>query len=535
MQIVASKFSLLMKKFFVSALLLTSITGSAEPLADSVAMTVGSKPISMAEFLYMAQKNGANNNLSEEKNLKDFVELFQNFKLKVIEAEAEGLDKAPSYKSELERYRSELISGYLSDKKAEDLVVEKEHERLKEFLGFDHLIFFLPAKCVSKDTVAVYQQAMEAYERISNGESFEAVGKDLMQKYPDKAGYESVHSLSPMKTVKGFEDRVYGMKEGELAKPFRSQLGFHVVRMKKRIPNPGRVQVAHILIPFQKDSITQTEEEVKKEAERIYNLVKNGADFSETAKQYSSDKASALRGGVLPLFGLGEMVEPFEKQAFALTNPGDISEPFKTQFGYHIVKLLGKQGMPTVEEVANSWRRKMSQGEWNFTLHKGFDDYLKEAYHYTPYPEAYAELQSLCNDYFPSDNSFFEKAQSMDKPLVRIDTVQFAQNEFAAYMIQAPFSTKNYSGDFMKEVYDLFVREIMTSMEKKNLLAKHPDIPLLLNEYRDGILLFSISNEKIWNKPAGEQKAAEEAWIEELKVKYPVVVNWKAIKKAVKR
>ena len=118
-----------MKKFFVSALLLTSITGSAEPLADSVAMTVGSKPISMAEFLYMAQKNGVNNNLSEEKNLKDFVELFQNFKLKVIEAEAEGLDKAPSYKSELERYRSELISGYLSDKKAEDLVVEKEHER----------------------------------------------------------------------------------------------------------------------------------------------------------------------------------------------------------------------------------------------------------------------------------------------------------------------------------------------------------------------------------------------------------------------
>ena len=141
-----------------------------------------------------------NNNLSEEKNLKDFVELFQNFKLKVIEAEAEGFDKTPSYKSELERYRSELISGYLSDKKAEDLVVEKEHERLKEFLGFDHLIFFLPAKCVSKDTVAVYQQAMEAYERICNGESFEAVGKDLMQKYPDKA-VTSTSFVSPFSFV----------------------------------------------------------------------------------------------------------------------------------------------------------------------------------------------------------------------------------------------------------------------------------------------------------------------------------------------
>lgn len=524
-----------MKKFLVSILLLTSIAGSAKQLADSVAMTVGNKCVSMAEFLYMAQKNGAKNDLSKEKNLKDFVDLFQNYKLKVYDAEAEGLDKTQSYKDELERYRSELVAGYLSDKHAEDSVVGKEYERLKECLGFDHLIFFLPAKCVSKDTVDVYRKALEAYERIKDGESFETVGKELMQKFPDKAGYECVRSLSPLKTVKAFEDRVYQMKEGELAKPFRSQLGFHVVRLNTRIPNPGRVQVAHILIPFQKDSIIRTDEQVRQEAEKVYDLVMDGADFSEMARQYSSDKASAQRGGMLPLFGMGEMIEPFEKSAFALKNPGDISRPFKTQVGYHIIKMIRRLDIPTKDEVANQWLRKMAQGEWNFTLYKGFDDYLKEAYNYTPYPAAYAELQRLCDDYFPSDDSFFEKAKSMDKTLVRIDTVQFAQNEFAAYMMRSPFSTKTYSADFMKDVYNLFIREIMTSMEKKNLLLKHPDIPLIMNEYRDGILLFSISNEKIWNKPADEQKAAEEAWLRELKKKYPVEVNWKSIKKAFKQ
>ena len=523
-----------MKKFFVSALLLTSIIGSAKPLADSVAMTVGGKPVSMAEFLYMAQKNGANNNLSEEKSLREYVELFQNFKLKVADAEAEGLDKLESYKDELERYHSELISGYLSDRKYEDSVVEKEYERLKECLAFDHLIFFLPEKSLSSDTLSVYNEAKMAYERILQGESIEAVGQELMQKYPNKVGYETVRNLPPLKTVKAFEDYVYGMKDGELSKPFRSQLGFHVVHLKSRIPNPGRVQVAHILVPFKNDSVVQSEEEAKNKAEKIYDFLKNGGNFAEIAAKYSSDKASAQKGGLLPLFGVGEMVEPFEAQAFKLKNPEDISKPFRSQFGYHIVKLIKRKDIPSLDEVVNNWRRKMAQGEWNFVLYKGFDDYLKKAYNYTPNKEAYGELQKLCDSYFPSDATFYEKAQSMEKTLVRIDTVNFAQNEFASYMIRAPFSSKSYSGDFMQEVYNLFIREIMTSMEKKNLLVKHPDIPLLINEYKDGILLFSISNEKVWSKPAGEQKAAEEAWIKEIKKKYPVVINWKAIKKAVK-
>lgn len=525
-----------MKKFFVSALLLTSLMGSATQLPDSVAMTVGEKSVSLAEFLYMAKKDGSNTNLSEEKALKAFVELFENFKLKVADAEEHKLDKTKSFKKELDRYGIDLVGSYLSDKKAEEAVVAKEYERLSTLLEYDHILFFLPPQSVTKDTLAVYQLAMDAYKRIQQGEDIVKLGEELMQKDSKQAGFEHVRSLAPMKTIKDFEDHLYGMKEGELSLPFRTRLGFHIVRLNARVPNPGRVQVAHILIPFEKDSVKRTEEEVKQEADQLYDRLKNkNEDFAELAKQYSSDKASAQRGGVLPVFGPGEMVEPFEEQAFALQHEGDLSQPFKTQFGYHIVKLLKKLGYPSLDEVGTPWLHKMMQGEWCFTLQNSFNNYLKEAYHYILYPEAYAELQSLCDDYFPSTTDFFDRAKDMDKPIVRIDTVTFAQNEIAAYLFQTPLSAKTYSKEFMDETLNYFVKDVTFTMEKNNLAVKHPDIPLVLNEYRDGILLFAISNEKIWNKPTGEQKAAEEAWLKNLREKYPIEVNWKAIKKAIRK
>lgn len=115
--------------------------------------------------------------------------------------------------------------------------------------------------------------------------------------------------------------------------------------------------------------------------------------------------------------------------------------------------------------------------------------------------------------------------------MIHLDGQDFPQSEFAYYIQRAPFSTKTYAGDFMQEVFDLFIRDIVTTSERKNLEQKHPEIPHLMQEYRDGILLFEISDQKVWSKPAAEQKALEDAWIKELNQKYPVEVNWKVLKK----
>ena len=313
--------------------------------------------------------------------------------------------------------------------------------------------------------------------------------------------------------------------------PVRTKLGFHLIQVHSRKPNPGRLHVAHILIGFPKEGTAQDTAAVKQQAEEIYQQAVNGADFGELAERYSADPASAKKKGELPWFGVGEMVEPFETAAFQLTTPGELSGLVRTQFGYHIIKLLDRKGRIPFEQEETSLRRIMGQGEHNFELYKAFDERMKKEYGYRFYPEAYAELQALCNDYFPTDKAFYEKAKEMDKPLIHLDGQDFPQSEFAYYIQRAPFSTKTYAGDFMQEVFDLFVRDIVTTAERKNLEQKHPEIPHLMQEYRDGILLFEISNRKIWNKPAAEQKALEDAWIEELNQKYPVEVNWKALRK----
>lgn len=521
----------LMKKLLVLSLVFACLTGVAANKADSVVMTVAGKQVLLDEFIFMAKKNGEVN-LSDRKSLENYVNLYKNFKLKVADAEAAGLDKTKDFSDELEGYRAQLTSSYLSDKEGEDAAVRVEYDRLGEVLELSHILFRLPEKTVSKDTVAVYEKALKAYERIKNGEDFATVGQELAKQDSTKrVGYEYARCLQPMQTIKAFENFAYSMTPGELSMPVRTTLGYHIIKLHSRKPNPGMRHVAHILIPFQKDSVLRSDTETLDLAEDVYKKIQDGADFDKVAQEYSSDNTSARKSGELPWFGVGEMVEPFEKAAFALNTPGELSRPVKTRFGYHIIKLLGKSGIPSFEEKKKTWSRSMAQGERNFEYYKAFDERLKKEYGYIFYPEAYAELQALCNDHFPTDKEFYEKAKDMNKTLVHLVDTDFPQSEFAYYIQRCPFSTKTYAGDFMQEVFDLFIRDIVTTSERKNLETKHPEFNHLMNEYRDGILLFNISNQKVWSKPAADQAKLEEAWLKELNKEYPVTINWKLLKK----
>lgn len=519
-----------MKKLLVLSLVFACLTTEARNAADSVVMTVAGKPVLIDEFVFMAKKNGEVN-LSDRKSLENYVELYKNFKLKVADAEAAGLDKTKDFTDELEGYRAQLTSGYLSDKDGEEAAVRAEYDRLGEVLELSHILFRLPEKTVSKDTVAVYEKALKAYERIKNGEDMATVGQELAKQDSGQIGYEYVRSFQPMQTIKAFENAAYSMKPGELSMPVRTTLGFHIIKLHKRIPNPGMRHVAHILIPFKQDTIVRSESETLALAEEIYEKAQSGADFGELAQKYSSDGASAKKGGELPWVGVGEMVAPFEQAAFALTTPGEISKPVKTRFGYHIIKLIEKKGIPSFEEKKKSWARTMAQGERNFEYYKAFDERMKKEYGYVFYPEAYAELVALCNDHFPTDKEFYEKAKDMSKTLIHLADTDFPQSEFAYYIQRCPFSTKTYAGDFMQEVFDLFVRDIVTTAERKSLETKHPEFPHLMQEYRDGILLFNVSNQKVWSKPAAEQPKLEEEWLKQLNQEYPVTINWKLLKK----
>lgn len=519
----------LMKELLVSLGIFASATLNAESLPDSVVMSVGDKDVSISEFIYMARKN-AEVDLSDKSSLRNYVELFKNFKLKVAEAESLGLDKTPTFKKEYEEYKNQLLSSYLSDKDGERAAAKEIYDRGNEYVELSHILFRLPEKTLSKDTLSVYQEALDVYNQIKCGEDIDKLGAKLSAQNRKHIASEHVRCLFPMQTIKAFEEAAYTLPLGEVSMPVRTKLGFHIIKVHSRKQNPGRVKVAHILFAYPKDGTKEDTLAIKDNAYKIYHRIKSGEDLALLAREYSSEKASAKNGGELPLFGYGEMVEPFEKAAFSLSTPGEISTPVETQFGYHIVKLLDKIARPSFDDEYNKLSRKMGQGERNFELYRAFDERLKSEYGYIFYPEAYAELEALCNDYFPSDREFYEKAKDMKRTLLHLAGYDLSQSEFAYYMVRNPFSTKSYAGDFMHEVYDLFVRDIITTAERKNMERKHPEIPHLLQEYRDGMLLFEISNREIWNKPADQQDELEKRWVDSLNKKYHVVINWKLLK-----
>ncbi|WP_455627651.1 peptidylprolyl isomerase [Parabacteroides chinchillae] len=523
----------LMKKLLVLSLIFACYTGKAQTLPDSVVMTIAGKQIPLSEFVFIAEKN-KEVDLSDSKSVKAYVELFKNFKLKVAEAEDLELDKTDAFKEELDGYRTQLIASYLSDKDAEEAAAREVYNRGNEELELSHILFRLKGNIVSKDTVDVYNKALQVYNRISKGEDFDVVGKEINGQENDNIHYEYVHCLLPMQTLKAFENVAYSMPVGAISRPVRTNMGFHLIKIHNRRANRGRIHIAHILIAFPKDTVANSQSEVLARAQEVYQKAKNGADFAELAKQYSDDTASAQKGGELPITGPGEMVDSFEDAAFALTTPGQLSGLVKTPFGYHIIKLIEKLDRSPFEAEKKKLVRAMGQGERNFELYKVFDDRMKKEYGYVFYPEAYAELQALCNDHFPTDASFYEKAKQMNKTLFHVNGIDFPQSEFAYYIQRCPFSTKIYAGDFMQDVYNLFVRDIVTTAERGNLSLKHPEFDHLMQEYRDGILLFDVSNREIWTKPVNEQKMLEKQWIKSLNEKYPVVINWKLINKVKK-
>jgi peptidyl-prolyl cis-trans isomerase SurA len=505
------------------------------PLPDSVAMMVGGKPVLLADFLFIAQKNGEAD-LSSIEALHEYVELFKNFRLKVAEAEDRGIDTTVAFHKEFGEYRAQLEAGYLSDKAAEDAVLRAAYERGNELLEFSYLLFRLPGdRVLRKDTAEACAAAWDAYQRLIAGEDINMLGADLSQASPEKVIYEYVPSLPPLRALKALDDVLFTLPEGALSQPLRTTFGYYVVKMHRRHPYPGRVHAAHILVGFTADTVTRTPEQARAIADSLYERLLAGEDFATLARQYSTDAASARNGGELRPFGPNEMIPPFEKAAFALEKAGDISGIVETRFGYHIIRLIEKLPRASFENERSALEYRFSRSEHNFDLYRAFDERMKREYNYAPFPEAYAELEALCDEVFPADSAFAVRADGLDRPLFAAGGMVVSQREFARFISAQPLSSKSYAPDYMREAYDIFVRELLTGMEKQNLRHKHPEYGFLLQEYRDGILLFEVSNTEIWTKPVKQQDRLEKKWLKKLSKKFPVEINWDIINRQVRQ
>ena len=517
-----------MKKILILIIGFNFCFAHAQKNDSIIVMTVGDIEVPLSEFLFIAQKEESGVNLLDKKSRENYIELFKIFKLKVADAMSMGIQESLYFQNELATYQSQLAGNYLSDPEGEEQAMRKVYEQSKELLSISHILFRLPEKSLTKDTLEVFNKANEVYKRILAGEDFTTIGQALMEDENSGVIYQDENNMFPIQIFREIADQAFIMSSGEISSPVRSPLGFHIIRLNQKIDNTETLLVAHILLQAPEDITPEDEQSLLKDANDIYEKITNGEDFATLAERYSNDENTKYNGGTLPVFGLGNMVLPFEQAAFALENIGDVSKPVRTRFGYHIIKLIEKGAYPSFEELAATIYSSMKDGDLVHDLHKVFDDRQKEKMGYIFYQDAYNELLKLCDDYFPTDTVFFSLTYEMSKPLMQLQGKDFPQYEFVDFIRFRATSSKTYSVDFLNDQYALFVREILKKLIEMNA-ENDPVYINLMNEYHDGILFFEASDTKVWSKPVEEQEDLEREWLKELNQKYKVTINKKVL------
>ena len=518
----------------------------AKEKKEPVVMIVAGKEVPLSEFIYMVKKDNSVN-LKNKQSVKNYVELYKNYKLKVADAESLSINEAPRFETEMERLGNELQQSYLVDKSGEDAVLRTMYERAQKIPVIKEIYFSYPhelyekgnimvrkGQVLTQDTFALFEKANAAYNRIKNGESFEAVGESFAN--DSTVLFFRLQYVLPFRLrYKPIEDYVYSMEVGDISQPVRDNDGFHILKIDRILPEMGTVRAMHILTAFPSENPTADEiEETRRKSEEIYQKTLTNEDFNALAIAFSSDSVNAKNGSILE-FGIGGVLEPMEKAGFALEKTGDISEPFQTKYGFHILKLVERKPPTPFEEVESKIHDSMQASDRLFDLYRSFHDKMKERHKYVFYPEAWQELEQLADENFPIDSAFVERSMEMEKTLIKIDSLDFPQNLFVQYMISKYRTLQIYSVDFMKDVFRFFEREILLEVERRSLERDYPDFLLQMNEYYDGTLLFEISNKRVWSKPVELQEQFEAEWVKELNEKYPVTINWKVINKIKKK
>jgi peptidyl-prolyl cis-trans isomerase SurA len=509
-----------MKKSNLILFLITTLVLSTYAQKDDevVLMTVNGKEVSKAEFVRIYKKNNANEQSFDQKSLNEYLDLFINFKLKVAEAESLGLDTSKAFIDELAGYRKQLAKPYLVDKEVDHKLLLEAYDHLLWDVKASHILLKVDENASPKDTLKVYNRIMDFRKKILDGESFELVAKRGSEDPSAKSNGGSLGYFTGFQMVYPFERVAFSTPVGEVSMPVRTRFGYHLIKVFDKRPARGKVKVAHLMVAIPKTG--GSEEASKAKADSLLQLIKEGKDFAQLAKENSDDHGSAAKGGELPMFGTGRMVPEFEAAAFKLESAGEISPLVKTSYGFHIIKLLEKKGIEPFEDMKQELKSRISKDARSSQSRKALIAQLKREYNFSEDKVRVNNFYTHVTDSILKGNWNGESARGLNGKLFTLDGKDYTEADFTDYLVSHKMKSTNESVQILvNRLYAQWVDQSIISYEESRLEQKYPDFKYLMTEYHDGILLFELSDQMVWTK-AVKDTAGLEAFYEKNKSNY---------------
>lgn len=496
-----------MKKLLIStgAIALGAIAFAATEAAnDPVLMTVNGKKVHKSEFEYLYHKN--NQQQQQPQTIDEYLKMFIDYKLKVADAETAKLDTTKQFREEFKSSCDELAQPYMIDSLALNELVEEAYGHVRENVNVSHIMVYPGPTEELNDSVMNALKDMRT--RLLNGT---ADWKEMVEKYTVDRGTRDREGLMGWLTPGAFpwpfEKAAYETPKGQISPVINSGFGYHLIRVNDRRPAAGEVKASHILLLTANKS-PEEQAAAKVKIDSLYQVLKNGADFAETAKKYSEDPGSAGRGGDLGWFGPGRMVAPFDSAAFAIAD-GTLSTPFQTNFGWHIINRESSRPVASIAEMRQElinqinsdqrgripYERRMQQLVQQHSgkiLDSGIDRVMEIVRKAGAYDTAVAKAVAVCQ-----------------AEVVQVGKNKFTMAEAAKYMPVLTTTDLDYARNSLKNAAKSLMEQEVIEAERAQMINSNPEYRNLVNEYRDGILLFDISNRKVWDKASKDKNGLD--------------------------
>ena len=509
-------------------LILTCLAASAF-IAASKAQTLftyGNNPVSKEEFLRVYEKNSLNKRPDfSDTALRSYLDLYSLFRMKVREAELQRLDTLPSIQNELNNYRRQLAKNYLTDDDVTNKLMHEAYDRMKEEIHVAHIMVLQSPNALPKDTAAAYKKIDSIYNAVTkNKADFATMAKNFSDDRGSRDLGGDIGYITALQTVYPFENEAYNTPVGKVSKPFRTQFGYHILKVLDKRPARGEVKVAQILITTPPSKGEAGVEAARKRVDSVENDLKHGMSFEDAVKKYSDDKFTVNDGGVMPTFGVGKMVPAFESAAYALKNPGDISAPIKTEYGFHIIKLIAKYPIKPFDSLQAMMKRKVDADSRSQVAKDIYMAKVREKNGFKEYPKSLDEIAqrfAQIPDTGKNANAFkLEDFSDLHKPLFALAGKEYSQQDFLSY---AQGVTRGHimgpKAGVARDLYNMYVNSVVNDLQEHQLADEKPEFRNLMEEYRDGIMLFELMDRNVWGK-ASRDTAGLKAFYETRKGKY---------------
>ncbi len=473
--------------------------------------SVNKVPVYTDEFIYLYKKNHLQPGDYSEAKISEYLSLYVNFKLKIAEAHKRGYDTTAAFTKEFNSYKSELRKPYEAGTDDVERLTRETYERLKDEVSASHILVLLSADATPADTLAAYKKISEIRKRAVAGEDFAALARENSDDPSAKNNGGDLGFFTALQMVYPFENAAYNTKVGDISPIVKTRFGYHIVKVNNRRPSRGEVEVSHILIRTTKPDDVKARNTIFE----VFDQLKGGRPWDELCKEYSEDQRTKDSGGRLKPFDARSMTVPeFQAVAFSLKEPGQISDPFQSSVGWHIVRLERKIPLPPFGEIEASLKKSVARDERAIITKAVTLEKRKKALGFVEQKDVKRAVMLLADSSLSRGKWVYRGNQPLlNQPLFILNGSRATVREFAHWVttMQSPVILPPAAA--MTQLYEKFVEQRINDEEEKKLMAKNPEYRMLVNEYREGILLFEIMEREVWNK-ASQDSLGQRAYFE---------------------